>query len=70
MSRLTKYAVDYTKIKLHPFFESISINFIAAIFTATITNPIWVLNVRMAKKERDVRFYDEYFRKKIWEILI
>ena len=69
MSKLNKYALDYSKVKLHPLFESILINFIAALFTATITNPIWVLNVRMAKKEIDVIFYDENFRKKNWEIL-
>jgi len=30
--------------------NSMLINLLSAIFTALITNPIWVLNIRMAKK--------------------
>ena len=54
ISKLADYAVDYSDVKLHPLVQSILINFVAAIFTATVTNPIWVLNARMAKKEENV----------------
>lgn len=39
---------------MNPLAQSLLINFVSAIFTATITNPIWVLNTRMAKKEIQV----------------
>jgi hypothetical protein len=58
ISKLSKYVLDYLNLKMDPLTQSVFINFVAAIFTATITNPIWVLNARMAKKEMRVNnFY-------------
>jgi len=59
MTKLTIYVLDYLKIKIHPLVQSMLINFIAAVFTATITNPIWVLNARMAKKNIYVKYFIE-----------
>jgi hypothetical protein len=57
MSKLSKYVLDYLNLKINPLTQSVFINFVAAIFTAIITNPIWVLNARMSKKEMQVNIF-------------
>jgi adenine nucleotide transporter 17 len=49
-----KYALE--NLNINPIFESMLINWLSALNTVFITNPIWVLNTRMAKKSVEVYF--------------
>jgi hypothetical protein len=43
--------IDHLKLKPGNITRSIIVNLISAICTALITNPIWVINARMANSE-------------------
>ncbi len=53
-SKFWSYTLDYLNIKIEGVCRIMIINFIAAICTAIVTNPIYVLNARMAKKNKNV----------------
>jgi hypothetical protein len=53
-SKFFGYSIDYLGLELGNLSRTMLINLISAICTALITNPIWVVNVRMAKREQDV----------------
>lgn len=53
-SKFWSYVLDHLGIKIKGIARSMLINLIAAICTAIVTNPIWVLNARMAKKKKEV----------------
>jgi hypothetical protein len=55
------YLLDH--LKLHPkskVLDSMFLNLISAICTAIVTNPVWVLNTRMAKRHADVIAFFKY----------
>jgi hypothetical protein len=54
-SKLWSYILDHLNIKIGGIGRTMLINLIAALCTAVVTNPIWVVNVRMAKKTKDVK---------------
>jgi hypothetical protein len=53
-SKFWTYAFDYLEVNLGKIGNSMIINLFAAICTAIVTNPIWVLNARMANKSEEV----------------
>ena len=66
-SKLWNYLFDFLNIKLEGLKKAIALNLISAICSALFTNPIWVVNARMAKKGKDV-FLFYLFRKELLEI--
>ena len=53
-SKIFGYMFEHHDIKLGPLANSMLINLLAATCTAIVTNPIWVLNTRMARKKGQV----------------
>ncbi len=53
-SKFWSYLLDHLDIKMGNLSRSMLINLISATCTAIITNPIWVVNARMAKKHKSV----------------
>lgn len=56
-SKIFGYMFEHYEIKLGKIANSMLINLIAATCTALITNPINVLNTRMARKRKEVIIY-------------
>ena len=52
-SKFWSYLLEHMKFKQN-FFNSLIINLLAAICSTIITNPIWVLNIRMINKSKEV----------------
>jgi len=53
--KIFSYLFKQFNLKLNNgILRSMLINFLSAIFTTLVTNPIWVLNIRMAKKSKEV----------------
>lgn len=56
--KIFNYLFKYFKININNgILKSMAINLLSAICTAFITNPIWVLNIRMAKKSKEVKLF-------------
>jgi hypothetical protein len=53
-SKFFGYTFDHLGVELGNLSRTMLINLISATCTALITNPIWVVNVRMAKRANDV----------------
>ena len=53
-SKFWSYLFDHMNMKISGIGRSMLINLVAATCTALVTNPIWVLNARMAKKSKEV----------------
>lgn len=57
-SKFCSYSFDHMEIKISGIGRSMLINLLAATCTALVTNPIWVVNARMAKKRsKEVKFF-------------
>ena len=53
-SKFWSYTLDHMNSKLGGLGKTMLINLVAATCTAIVTNPIWVVNARMAKKRKQV----------------
>jgi adenine nucleotide transporter 17 len=53
-TKFWKYVFEYMNMKDGKLINSIFINLLAAIVTTLLTNPLWVLNVRMTNRTGDV----------------
>jgi hypothetical protein len=54
-SKFWSYSLDYMDIKISGIGRTMLINLVAATCTAIVTNPIWVVNARMARKGKEVK---------------
>ncbi len=50
--KLSTYLFQYLRIGTEGITKNILLSLISAIFTAILTNPIWVVNARMANKHK------------------
>ena len=54
-AKIFSYIFKHYNFKINNgILDSMLINLLSAICTALITNPIWVLNIRMAKRSKEV----------------
>jgi hypothetical protein len=56
-SKFWSYTLDHMNSKLGGLGKTMLINLVAATCTAIVTNPIWVVNARMARKSKQVYKY-------------
>jgi adenine nucleotide transporter 17 len=53
-SKFWKYVFEYLKLNDTKLLNSVLINLLAAIVTTFVTNPVWVLNIRMTNRPPEV----------------
>lgn len=52
--KVWRYIFDYFNLKFGNVWDSITINWLSAMVTVFLSNPIWVLNTRMVNKQKNV----------------
>ena len=56
-SKFFGYALESAGWSMGHLTKTMLINLVSATCTAIVTNPIWVVNARMARKNKEVRVY-------------